>query len=590
MELSLEHALLPFFALSLSGCVEKPGPNVLLIITDDQGYGDLSFTGNPHLGTPNIDRLAGESIRFNNFYVCPVSAPTRSSIMTGRYSLRTGVHDTYNGGAVMASNEVTIPEILKEKGYKTGIFGKWHLGDSYPCRPIDQGFDESIVHLGGGMGQPGDFTTFVKGDSSYFNPVLWHNGEQESFKGYCSDIFAGEAINFINESSEKPFFCYLAFNAPHTPLQVPDDYYSRFKDIDPSAGLENDMRPFKTMNENNMEDARKVYAMVRNIDDNIGKVLQRLDDLNLAENTIVIFMTDNGPQQLRYNAGMRGLKASVYRGGVRVPFFMRYPRLITSGKDSHTTGVEINTTAANIDILPTLAELCDARVPSDRKIDGRSLVPLMKGEDVDWKERSLFFYWTRAFPELYNNVALQKGQYKFAGHTDYDSDIMGFELYDIEKDPYEQINIIRDNISLAASLKEEFDEYYDELVNSPNLTDPQRIIIGNANENPIFLNRNDAGGDRGIWTQEEIFGKWRVKIEEGTYNIRCHFLDTLPRGGQMMIETCTIINQKRNPQEGLTVLKMENITWPAMDCDFIPFYQSGARRILPLWIEVEKIK
>ena len=575
--------IVPAAALAFTNCQKSQSPNVLLIITDDQGYGDLGFTGNPHLATPNIDKLAGESIRFNNFYVCPVSAPTRSSLMTGRYSLRTGVHDTYNGGAIMAANEVTIAEILKEKGYRTGIFGKWHLGDSYPCRPIDQGFEESIVHLGGGMGQPGDFTTFIKGDSSYFNPVLWHNGKQESFKGYCSDIFAGEAIDFINESSEKPFFCYLAFNAPHTPLQVPGEYYSLFRDIDPSSGFENDSIPFNPMNENNKEDARRVYAMVKNIDENIGRILQKLGELNLDENTIVIFMTDNGPQQMRYNAGMRGLKASVYRGGVRVPFFLRYPRLGTSVTD-------INTTAANIDILPTLAELCGARVPSDRKIDGKSLVPLMKGEDVDWKDRSLFFYWTRAFPELYNNVALQKGKYKLAGHTDYDSDITGFELYDIEDDPYEQNNIIHNNISLSESLKEEFDSYYKELVNSPNLTDPQRIIIGNANENPVYLNRNDAGGDRGIWTQEEIFGKWRVKIEEGTYNIRCHFLDTLQRDGQMIIETGTIINQKRNPQEGLIVLEMNNIKYPQMDCDFIPFYQSGAKRILPFWIDVERIK
>ncbi|MBP1665974.1 MAG: arylsulfatase, partial [Bacteroidetes bacterium] len=492
MNINLKLIILPAAALAFTNCQRTKAPNVLLIITDDQGYGDLSYTGNPHLNTPNIDRLAGESIRFNNFYVCPVSAPTRSSLMTGRYSLRTGVHDTYNGGAIMAANEITVAEILKEKGYRTGIFGKWHLGDSYPSRPVDQGFDESIVHLGGGMGQPGDFTTFVKGDSSYFDPVLWHNGIKQSYKGYCSDIFAGEAINFISGTGDKPFFCYLSFNAPHTPLQVPVEYYTMFKDIDPSSGFENDNRPFNPMNENNKEDARKVYAMVKNIDDNIGKILQKLDELSLTENTIVIFMTDNGPQQLRYNAGMRGLKGSVYRGGVRVPFFMRYPRLSTVATD-------INTSSANIDIMPTLAELCDARVPSDRKIDGKSLVPLLKGVDVNWKERSLFFYWTRAYPELYNNVALQKGKYKLTGNTDYNSGIAGFELYDIENDPYEQNNIIRDNISVAVSLKEEFDTYYKELIQSPNLTDPQRIVLGNTNENPVFLNRNDAGGDRGIW-------------------------------------------------------------------------------------------
>ncbi|HBE42395.1 MAG TPA: arylsulfatase [Bacteroidales bacterium] len=583
MDRRLKLLILPAVAITILGCQKKPSPNVLLIITDDQGYGDLSYTGNPHLKTPNIDRLAGESVRFTNFYVCPVSAPTRSSLMTGRYSLRTGVHDTYNGGAIMAANEITIAEILKEKGYHTGIFGKWHLGDNYPCRPGDQGFDESVVHLGGGMGQPGDFTTFFKGDSSYFDPVLWHNGKKQSYTGYCSDIFTDLTLDFISENRNKPFFCYLSFNAPHTPLQVPGEYYSMFRDIDPSSGFESDNRPFAPMNENNKEDARKVYAMVRNIDDNIGKVLQRLDELNLDENTILIFMTDNGPQQTRYNAGMRGLKSSVYRGGVRVPFFIKYPQLKKDGMD-------INTTSANIDILPTLAELCNASLPSDRKIDGKSLVPLMKGEDVTWKERSLFFYWTRKYPELYNNVALLNGSYKLVGHTDFDSEPADFELYDIERDPYEQNNIIRGNLSKATSLKKELDLHFQDLLSSPNLTDPQRIIIGSPVENPVCLNRNDAEGDRGIWTQEEIFGKWRVTIQEGTYSIRCHFLNPLREGGQMMIETGTIINQKRNLQEGLTILAMNNIKYPQMDCDFIPFYQIGSKRILPLWIEVERVR
>jgi len=171
-------------------------PNIVLIITDDQDYGDLGFTGNPHVKTPVIDNFARESIRFNRFYVSPVCAPTRSSLMTGRYSLRTGMRDTYNGGAIMTSKEITVAEILKNAGYHTGIFGKWHLGDNYPFRPGDQGFDESLIHLSGGMGQPGDFTTYFKGDSSYFDPVLWLNGEQKAYKGYCSDIFTEEAVAF----------------------------------------------------------------------------------------------------------------------------------------------------------------------------------------------------------------------------------------------------------------------------------------------------------------------------------------------------------------------------------------------------------
>ncbi len=583
MDVDLKLIVLPALALTLNGCLKNTRPNVILIITDDQGYGDLSYTGNPHLSTPVIDSLARESVRFENFYVCPVSAPTRSALMTGRYSLRTGIHDTYNGGAIMASSEVTIAEMLKDAGYATGIFGKWHLGDNYPCRPVDQGFDESVVHLSGGMGQVGDITTYFKGDSSYFNPVLWHNGRQQSYTGYCSDIFAGQAISFISKNPDKPFFCYLAFNAPHTPLQVPGEYYEMFRDIDPSSGFENDSRPFPSMSENNREDARKVYAMVRNIDDNVGKVLKKLEEMGIEDNTVVIFMSDNGPQQTRYNAGMRGLKGSVYRGGVRVPFYIRYPAVLKGNRD-------IQSTAANIDVLPTLAGICHAKVPDDRIIDGRSLLPLLMGNEADGPERSLFFYWTRKYPELYNNVALQKGRYKLAGHTSYDPSVSDFELFDIVQDPFEQNNIVEGNSAIAGEMKKELDKYFYELVASPNLKAPQPIIIGSPEENPVFLNRNDADGDRGIWAQEEIYGKWRISVMEGTYNIRFRFLNPLKSGGQMILETGSFINQVRNNLDGLNELEMNNVQFPRLDCDLIPFYQVDSKRILPFWIEIEKVR
>jgi arylsulfatase A-like enzyme len=325
---------------------QQPKPNVILIITDDQGYGDLGITGNPHVRTPVIDNFAKQSVRFTNFYVSPVCAPTRASLLTGRYSLRTGIRDTYNGGAMMAAEEITLAEMLKQADYKTGIFGKWHLGDNFPSRPSEQGFDESLIHLSGGMGQVGDITTYFKGDSSYFDPVLWHNNQPEAFEGYCSDIFTEQAIDFIEKNKQSPFFCYLSYNAPHTPLQVPDAYYARYKDLDPSQGFEKDGRPFPSMTEQDKEDARKVYAMVENIDDNLGKLFQKLDQLGLTENTIVIFMTDNGPQQRRYVGGLRDRKGSVFQGGIRVPFFLSYPSSFAGNR-------EIETMAAHLDIVPT---------------------------------------------------------------------------------------------------------------------------------------------------------------------------------------------------------------------------------------------
>jgi len=562
---------------------ENQHPNVIIIMTDDQGYGDLGITGNPHVHTPVIDSFGNKSIRFNNFYVSPVCAPTRSSLMTGRYSLRTGMRDTYNGGATMASNEVTIAEMLKQADYKTGVFGKWHLGDNYPSRPSDQGFDESLIHLSGGMGQVGDFTTYFQGDRSYFDPVLWHNNEKQPYEGYCSDIFANKAIDFIEENKDGPFFCYLAFNAPHTPLQVPDSYFQIYKDIDPSKGFENDDKPFAKMSEKEKEDTRKVYAMVTNIDDNIGKLLKKLEDLNISENTIVIFMTDNGPQQTRYVDGMRGLKGSVYQGGVRVPFYMRYPALTTNDKD-------INTTAAHLDILPTLSELCNVPLPKNRIIDGKSLVPLIYDKKVDWEDRGLFFYWTRRYPELYNNIAFHKDGFKLVGMTDYDAEIEDFELFNLTKDPYEQHNLVEEQSEIALHLKEEFDKVYKELIVSENLINPQRIIIGSDYENPIVLNRNDAGGERAIWNKEEIYGKWDVSIEQGYYNIKFKFIKPVEKGGEMYMETRGIIHQKKNLVEATDLIEMKNVFLSEMDSEFIPFYTIKGKRIFPFWVELEKIK
>ncbi|OFX92285.1 MAG: arylsulfatase [Bacteroidetes bacterium GWE2_41_25] len=568
---------------SLCPAQSKEHPNVVIIITDDQGYGDLSFTGNPHLKTPAIDNLARQSIRLNNFYVCPVSAPTRSGLMTGRYSLRTGIRDTYNGGAIMASDEITIAEILKKEGYATGIFGKWHLGDNYPSRPVDQGFDESLIHLAGGMGQVGDITTWFRNDSSYFDPVLWSNGKREKHTGYCSDIFADEAIEFIERNHSSPFFCYLSFNAPHTPLQVPDRYYDLFRDTDPSKGFKHDGRPFPAMSEKDKEDARKVYAMVANIDENIGKLLRKLEDLKLSENTIVVFMTDNGPQQRRYVAGMRGIKGSVYNGGIRVPCFIRYPGLL---KESGEVG--INT--AYIDIMPTIAELCHAGLPTDRIIDGKSLVPLITGKTREWQTRPLFFYWTRKYPEFYNNVALLKGNYKLAGHVAYDSDINGFELFDISKDPYEQNNIVGERADVAINLKDDLDKLFKELVNSPNLTDPPYAVLGSNHENPLFLSRNDADGERGIWDQEEVNGKWRVRFTEGDYNLKFRFVKPVKGKGQMILETRSFINQKINTIDQAVEIEMNGIHFPEMECDLVPYYLVDSKSIFPFWVEVERIK
>lgn len=559
----------------------KKHPNVILIITDDQGYGDLGITGNSIVKTPVIDRFAKQSIQFSNFHVSPVCAPTRSSLMTGRYSLRTGIRDTYNGGATMASTEITIAEILKGAGYATGLFGKWHLGDNFPSRPMDQGFDETLMHLSGGMGQVGDVTTYFQKDSSYFNPVLWKNGKQESYKGYCSDIFAANAIKFIEKNKGNPFFCYLSFNAPHTPLQVPDKYYQLYKNIDPSVEFDKNNPMRLKMSEKDKEDARKVYGMVSNIDDNIGKLLQKITDLGIEEETIVLFMTDNGPQQLRFTAGLRDKKGSVYNGGTRVPFFFKYPALTKERK-------VIETMAAHFDVLPTLSELCHVDLPTDRKIDGKSLLPLIEGKNTGWSERALFSYWTRKYPELYNSMAIQKSGYKLVGQTNYNASIEEFELYNLKNDFQELNNIVKTNKEIAWKLKNELDVIYQELILSENLIKQPVTTIGSKMENPLILNRNDADGSRGLWDQELIFGKWNVTILKGRYNFKFKFIKSIIAGGTMFLETNTIINQMKN-DINTDIIEMKNISLPKLNGELIPYYLIGGKMILPFSIEIEKI-
>ncbi|MDA9000119.1 arylsulfatase [Flavobacteriaceae bacterium] len=558
--------------------IENKKPNVIIIITDDQGFGDLGINENPNIITPNIDQFASESIQFDNFFVSPVCAPTRASLMTGRYSLRTGVRDTYNGGAIMSNTETTIAEILKEADYSTGIFGKWHLGDNYPFRPSEQGFDESIIHLAGGIGQVGDFTNYYKGNTSYFDPILWKNNKKNQYDGYCSDIFAENAVKFIEKNKNKPFFCYLSFNAPHTPLQVPKKYYNMYKDLDPEVGFMDESLASK-MSEKDKEDARRIYGMVTNVDDNVGKVLNKLTELGIEEETIIIFMTDNGPQQFRYNSNMKGLKGTVYNGGTRVPFYIKYAEKFKNSK-------VISRMSAHIDILPTILELCNLKIPSDRKIDGQSLVPLINSKPFN--DRHLFSYWTRRFPEKYINMSIQNDNYKLVGNNDYNGKIKDFELYDLIADPLESKNVINQNIEIAKSFKIEMDNSIDDLLSSENIKNPPRIIIGSEFENPTVLNRNDASGERGIWAQNDIYSYWKVNFKKGTYDFKFKFKDSITSKGTLFTEINNRVYSKKTEKVVYSTLEMNDISIENSEVDLISFLKLNNKKIFPFWIEIYK--
>ena len=454
-------------------------PNVIFIMTDDQGYGDLGVHGNDKINTPNLDRFSRESTELTQFYVCPVCSPTRACLMTGRYNYRTGVIDTYLGRSMMHPDEVTIAEMLKDAGYETGIFGKWHLGDTYPLRPNEKGFSESLVHNGGGMCQPSDWP-----GNTYFDPMLKHNNEWKEYEGYCTDIFTDAAIRFIEDNRNKPFFVYLPTNAPHTPLQIADEYVKPYLDM----GLD--------------ETTAKVYGMVTNIDDNVGKLLTRLHELGLDENTIVMFITDNGPQQQRYTAGLRGRKGSVYDGGIRVPCYVRWPGVTEAGK-------KIDRIAAHIDFLPTILEACGVEKPAEVALDGKSLIPLIKGEKTGWFDRSLYFQWHRGDePELYRACAARTQKFKL---------VNGDELYDMEKDPGEQHNIAADNPQVVAEMRSGYEEWFRD-VSSTRGYFPPRIQLGTPFENPVRLTRQDWRGakdrnGREGWSDAHV-GFWEIQVTQ----------------------------------------------------------------------------
>jgi arylsulfatase A-like enzyme len=497
-------------------------PNILLIITDDQGYGDLGAHGNPKLSTPNLDRLARESVVFQSFYVSPVCSPTRASLMTGRYNYRTGVVDTYLGRSLMHPDEVTLAEMLATAGYRTSIFGKWHLGDNYPMRAIDQGFQESLTLNGGGIGQPSD----PPGGESYFDPILFANGKPQQTRGYVSDVITSAAIRFIEKNRNRPFFTYLAFNAPHTPLEVPDKYYQPYRQMNlkptdfPTAG-----HPFPQNFD--PETTARIYGMVENLDDNVGRLLQKLDELKLSEHTIIIFLTDNGPQQPRYNAGMLQRKGSTHEGGIRVPCFVRWPGKFAAGR-------KVDRIAAHIDLAPTLLEIAAVKKPGAVKLDGVSLLPLLKGEPGSWPDRTLFFQWHRGdVPELYRAFAARSQQYKLvqpngSGDGQVTAVKPVFRLYDMMRDPLEMHDIAAAQPEVATRLKREYEKWFRDVTSGRDYTNPSHIMLGAPQANPVRLTRQDWRGPQAGWTPQSL-GHWEVSVAQpGMYVItaRLNEIDT----------------------------------------------------------------
>jgi arylsulfatase A-like enzyme len=503
--------LLTFVALIAPAHAEHP--NVILVITDDQGYGDFGVTGNPVIETPNLDALAAQSVWMKTFYVSPVCSPTRASLLTGRYNYRTRCIDTYVGRSMMDPAEMTLAEVLRDAGYATGIFGKWHLGDSYPMRPQDQGFQESLVHRGGGLAQPADPPG---NDRRYTNPLLIHNGAIEQTSGYCTDVYFRNAMAWIEQShaAGKPFFAYIATNAPHDPYHdVPEDLRADYatKDLAQLVAVPTG-QPVKHGRNDTLE---RIAAMITNIDDNVGQLLAKLDTLGIAGNTLVVFMTDNGPQSPRFVGPFRGMKSEVFEGGVRAPLWMRWPGQLKPGLVREET-------VAHIDLMPTILEVCKIPVPADLRMDGRSFWALATGAGDAWPERPIVIQSHRGdVPTRLHHFMIREGNWKLLhpsgfGRESFTGDPR-FELYDVVTDPRESTNLAASQPEIVARLLADYNAWFDDVSSTrPDNYAPPRIRIGTPHESPTTLTRQDWRG--GTWDTDAI-GHWLVGIEEGTYDI-----------------------------------------------------------------------
>lgn len=500
-----------------SGAIADDRPNVIVIMSDDQGGGDYGFMGNDVIRTPHLDEMRSQSGLLSNFYVSPVCAPTRASLMTGRYNYRTRCIDTYVGRAMMDTEEVTIAEMLRDSGYRTGIFGKWHMGDNYPLRAMDQGFQESLVHRGGGIGQPSDP---IGAEGKYTDPTLFRNGEEVSMKGYCTDIYFYGAMHLINECTQagKPFFAYIATNAPHGPFHdVPEELYEEYKQVDFEPILVGKLNPKRRKAE--LDKLARIAAMITNIDENVGRLFEQLEALKILDNTIVIYLNDNGPNTMRYVGNMRGMKSHVDDGGIRSPLVFHWPKKVQPGSES-------NDLCAHIDVTPTILEACGVSAPAGLHLDGRSFLPLLTGKKDTLPSRPVVLQSHRGnVPQAFNHFALHEGNWKLVHPSGFGTESFDGEpklqLYNLKNDPTQQNDLATKHPKVLARLSKAYDAWYADVSSTrPDNYAPPRIIIGTEHEPQSVLTRQDWRHATGRPWGPVSNGFWLLEAPEaGEYNI-----------------------------------------------------------------------
>jgi len=524
----------PMFVFAQSS--SKVKPNIVMVITDDQGMGDLACMGNPYVKTPNVDEFYTDAVRLTNYHVSTTCAPTRGALMTGRHSNRVNVFHTITGRSLLFEDEVLLPQIFAQNGYTNGMFGKWHLGDNYPYRPEDRGFHEVVRHGGGGITQGPDYW-----GNDYFDDTYWHNGETQKYEGYCTDVFFSEALKFIETNKDKPFFCYLSTNAPHAPYNLPEEYYDLYKD-----------------NENLPEQIKRFYGMITNIDDNFKVLEEKLDDLGLTDNTILIFTTDNGTAGGHhvFDAGLRGHKGSEYEGGHRVPFFIRWPNgQITGGKD-------IDNLVAHYDLLPTFVDLLGLDFNPVKPLDGVSLKPLMYDEDADWANRILYMDTQRKQNLIkYKNYAVMDDNWRL---------VNGNELYDMNTDISQTTNVIEQHPVVAEKLAAGYEMWWKSFMDEGVNERYGYIKVGSPHENPSRISAHDmfTGKHSHAWHQygaanaSQATGRWKIEfVEDGEYTVT---LRRFPR------ESGLVINATFPEQE--PQIELDRVFPASVKSDFVEAY------------------
>ena len=488
--------LLLVFLLLLSvfsSSVMARRPNVVVILTDDQGWGDLSHHGNTNLATPNIDSLARDGATLRRFYVCQVCAPTRAEFLTGRYYPRTGVSGVSRGQGRLNPDETTIADLFQASGYTTGCFGKWHNGTQPPYHPNNRGFDEFYGFTSGHWGH-------------YFSPPLDHNGKRVRGRGFVVNDFTDHALEFIEANRNRPFFCYVPFNTPHSPMMVPDRFYEKFDGRDP------EMRHRDAKKEDVMM-TRAALALCENIDWNVGRILKKLDALELRENTIVVYFSDNGPNSYRWNGDMKGRKGSIDEGGLRSPFFIRWPRRIPAG----SARAEI---AGAIDLLPTLSELAGVSTKPKKPLDGRSLKPLLLRQTVDWPSRTLLSI-------RRNQVSARTQRFRW--------DAQG-RLFDIAADPGQRRDVAAEHPQVAARLRTLAKQHADEMQTHFQANADRPFTVGYGPSSTLTARDGEPHGEiqRSSkapnnsffthWTGEDDSITWKIDVgKTGVYQAVLHY-------------------------------------------------------------------